>query len=1243
MERIPQYCRTAVTPVCGTGILADGNRISLDGSTTVTFKLGSKKVQHQFLIAKLSNHILLGLDFLEKKQCHIDFKNCKLSLQGSWIQCCNADREPLQVSVQVKQLTTIPAESELMVNARLNRAWANGPGCVEATHTIPGMLVATSLHEPQGQDVHIRILNTTKQPIVLRSGKAVAKCTTVEVQEALESSLGGKHLPPHLEEQMPVWGQNLSVEDIPKVKALLCRHQAVFSADKYDVGRTHSTRHIIPVLEGTRPIKQRPYRHGPIQEEEIEKQVKELKEHDLIREGRGAWSSPVVLVKKKDGSWRFCVDYRRLNEVTSKDAYPLPRIDDSLDALGGSQLFSTLDLTSGYWQVELEESAKEKAAFVTRSGLWEWEVLPFGLTSAPSTFERLMETVLRGLHWKTLLIYLDDIIVFSKDLDTHLERLGEVFNRLAQAGLKLKPSKCTLFNKRVQYLGHVVSDQGVETDESKVQTVRDWPVPRHKSDVRAFLGTCGYYRRFISNYSEISRPLTQLSSTHAQFHWDDSCQHAFETLKQCLMSAPILAYPDYTLPFVLDTDASDVGCGAVLSQSQNKQERVIAYYSKMFSSEEANYCVTRKELLAIVKALKHFRPQLYGRRFTVRTDHASLVWLLRNPNPTGQLARWIETLSEYDFELIHRKGLKHSNADGLSRQQCLDCQQCARLLPKEACLVKSVQPTSSLAVAQLQDLQLGPIYQAVRDGQTCDAKLLSKETQTLADMLELLSLNDQAVLCISLPGQNQRKTVAICPSRHRKDVISSIHSQAHLGFNKTLTQVQLKWYWPGMSTMVRQTVACCTLCQQAKKTRHKNHQEGNHLYAGRPWQIVAVDLCGPLPETTRGNTQILVLADHFTRWYDAIPIRDGKASTIAQALEERVFAYFGIPETIHSDRGAQFESELLTECCKLWGCKKTRTSPYHPQGNSVVERLNRTLGNSLRALLAGSEHKEWDELLPQIMRAVRASPHRITKETANYLMLGRETRLPDTLLLDLPNQSTTTSDQYALDLENRLRVAGERLRQQQYQLRTEQSEEPPKFRIGEKVWLKSFFAGKGLGAKLRPKYVGPYVITKCLPYQTYEMKRNGKTSIQHEGRIRLYVSEELVDNSPEQMEEVVSRNPPSAKKRTPRVPTHLKDYHLDRCKLAWPILGQNRIFEGGGEVNSKEQTLNDSGGPEKGRCVNREPCLHPIWMSTGSERSRSSSPSSPRGSFGSMITEAISRRGVASTREDLTGCHRGRE
>ena len=434
---------------------------------------------------------------------------------------------------------------------------------------------------------------------------------------------------------------------------LLIKYADVFSCGDTDVGRTNLVSHSIPVEPGTQPIRQAPRRLGAEKDQEVERQVGELVEKGLVEPTDSAWSSPVVLVKKKDGSWRLCVDYRQLNTVTKKDAYPLPRIDDSLDALSGSAYFSTLDLVSGYWQVPLDQDAQEKAAFVTRGGLWKWRVLPFGLTSAPATFERLMEQVLKGLQWKSLLLYLDDVIVFSPDFQTHMDRLGTVLARFRQANLKLKPSKCELLQERVRYLGHVVSREGVSTDPEKVKAIKEWQVPRCQTEVRTFLGFMGYYRRFCQDYATIAKPLTVLTAKDVKFVWGTEQQAAFDKLRLIMVDAPVLAYPDMNLEYLLDTDASLDGVGAVLSQVQGGQERVIAFYSKTLSTPERNYCVTRRELLAIVMATKHFRPYLYGKKFHLRTDHASLQWLYKRKEPSHQVARWLEQLAEFHFTMEH--------------------------------------------------------------------------------------------------------------------------------------------------------------------------------------------------------------------------------------------------------------------------------------------------------------------------------------------------------------------------------------------------------------------------------------------------------------------------------------------------------------------------------------------------------------------------------------------------------------
>ena len=1146
-QELPAGVRWQMTTMNQRAQLADGTTAQIRGSVTLQMTIGPGKIEQEFLIADLHNEILLGMDFFQKHGCIIDFTAYKLKIKHFEVSVCDKDGKALAVHVQNATNCMIPAMTEMMVKGRLNQEHSTAFGMVEAKHDIPGLLVAAVLCQPVNGEVHMRLWNTNPAPLFISSGKIIGlyqpgedmsnkmadKAATTQTDGTKFYRLGADTeddvtLPPHLKDLAEEWCKDLSHEETISARKLLWKYRNLFSTGPMDLGRTDLVKHAINLKPGAKPVKQRPYRHPPHLEAEIERQVQEMLEKGLISESYSAWSSPVILVRKGDNSYRMCIDLRTVNSLTEPDAYPLPRIDDSLDALGGNKYFSCIDMVSGYHQIGMDEKSKDITAFCTKTGLYHYNVMCFGLTAAPACFERLMERVMKGLHWRTLLLYLDDVVVFAPDFNTHLERLDEVFSRLESAHLKLKASKCTLFATKVRYLGHVINAEGVQTDPRKVESVQNWPTPRHKRDVRSFLGTTGYYRRFLKNYAELSKPLTQLTTKDAVFEWSDACQQAFDLLRQKLMEAPVLVYPSFEpdKPFVLDCDASDVGTGAVLSQVTDGVERVVAYFSKMLKPEEQNYCATRKEMLAIIKAVKHFRHYLLGRRFTIRTDHSSLIWILKSKTGQGQTARWLTTMSEYIYDMVHRPGVRHGNADGLSRQFCLECLQCKRHFPsdldthppeKELENCRVVKTLARIAELQREDVDLKPVYHALQRNIKITeelAKQAGSTTKKLVALADQLSLLEDGTLVVRLPVRGRRRQLVVCPQTLKQEIVTERHGQAHLGFSKTLARVMVNFYWPGMTGDIRRHVASCQTCQQSKTTKTKSAGAKQHLYVGRPWQQLAVDLVGPLQETTRGNSWVLVLTDHFTRFSDAIAIPDATAATVATTLDERVFTYFGVPETIHTDQGSNFESELFHECCKLWGCKKTRTAPYTPTGNSVVERGNRVLGSSLRALLLQHEHEEWDQILASLTRALRATPHTITGETANYLMLGREVRLPESLTCPEVLSDETELHQYAEDLKRRMEVAHQHIVQQQQQtLRTEASEEPPLYLVGDRVWLKSFYKRKGKSQKLMPKYIGPYTIHEVLPHHTYRMERSGKYSIQHEGRIKLLQETTQVDQT----------------------------------------------------------------------------------------------------------------------------------
>ena len=523
-----------------------------------------------------------------------------------------------------------------------------------------------------GESIPVCVMNPTDQPVTLYRGTRIAQLAEIEEVEdspMMISSVQRGTVSPELEEALWLLAEKASLasEEQEKLFLLLLEYADVFALCNDELGRTNVLQHEIHTGDAS-PIRQQFCRVCPQKRQEMRNLLSEMLERDVIKPSCSPWASPVVLVKKKDGTSRFCVDYHKVNTVTRKDAYPLPRVNDLLDTLAGSRLFSTLDLISGCWQVEIHPRDKEKTAFCTSEGLYEFNVMPFGLCNGPATFQRLMNLLLAGIQWTSCLVYLDDIIVLGKTFHNHLQHLSQVFQKLRDANLKLKVQKCSFCQESVQFLEHIVSSKGLTADPAKIQRVVDWPIPTTKREVQQFLGLVSYYRRFIRNCAQIAKPLHQLTEQSKSFSWTVECDQAFQRLREQLTTPPVLVFPDFTKEFMLDTDASDQGIGAVLSQIQsNGQERVIAYASRLLSKAERHYCITRKELLAVVVFLNHFRQYLLGRKFILRTDHGSLLWLHNFKEPEGQLAKWLEKLEEFQFEVVHRKGKAHCNADALSR------------------------------------------------------------------------------------------------------------------------------------------------------------------------------------------------------------------------------------------------------------------------------------------------------------------------------------------------------------------------------------------------------------------------------------------------------------------------------------------------------------------------------------------------------------------------------------------------
>ncbi|GFX33571.1 retrovirus-related Pol polyprotein from transposon 412 [Trichonephila clavipes] len=625
-----------------------GEKIDIHGKLKVKIQFGDTTYQHAVYVADIADPFILGLDFLKEHGFTLDFNKNELRSIHEEVTIFKIEHRTESIrQVIANENITIPPRTEIIV---------------------PGYI---------GND----------------KGEVLATCSPVTCvckSSSLLLSNSPQQLTPDLLENA-----ELSPEQKSSAERLFQEFEDVFSRNSSDIGHTTVTQHRIDTADHP-PIKQHPRRLPFAKQEEVGTLLREMQENDIIEPSSSPWTSPIVLVRKKDGSTRFCVDYRKLNDVTKKDSYPLPRIDDTLDTLSGHKWFSILDLKSGYWQVEIHPEDREKTAFTSGQGLWQFKVMPFGLCNAPATFERLMETVLKGLTFEACLIYLDDVIIGGRTFEEHLQNIRKVLSKLSDANLKLNPSKCKFFQKEVNYLGHVISAEVVRTDPEKVSAVKNWKRPENLRELRSFLGLCTYYRKFVKGFSNIARPLHRLTESKQKFQWTKECEDSFLQLKEALTSSPILIYPQPDKPFILDTDASNESVGAVLSQEIDGQERVVAYWSKCLSKPERNYCVTRKELLAIVKAIEHFHHYLYGQKFLLRTDHASLTWLMNFRNTEGQVARWIQRLNEYYFDIRHRKGSSHGNAYALSRRPCPEnCRHCSRVETKYDYAIRQITTSTA--------------------------------------------------------------------------------------------------------------------------------------------------------------------------------------------------------------------------------------------------------------------------------------------------------------------------------------------------------------------------------------------------------------------------------------------------------------------------------------------------------------------------------------------------------------------
>ena len=1095
---------------------ANGSPLHIVGSTRLHVKIGNQLTPHDFFIVRnLSRNFILGRDWLMQNGARMYFDLGALKIGNEYI----ALEEDIHISSIIRLSKGITLKPQHMHTCTAQTKLRNrcgkeyeveqlGSGYVSK---LCGVSVANAVIKiKRSRKFPLIIMNNTNQTVTLKRGCPVAKFTRAGA--ITEITFPDK-------QKSQITDTDLKNVDVPRefrpyIERLLENNRDLFVSEDRYLGRTKTVEMRIDTGEHE-PIKKQPYRTPLKQRKLVDSAIDEMIESGVIERSRSPWGFPIVMVEKKDGSKRFCVDFRALNKISKKNAHPLPVIDDILASLGSAKYFSKLDLKSGYWQVKMHDSDKEKSAFTCHRGLFHFNVMPFGLANAPGVFQELMSIVLQGQE-DFALAYLDDILVFSNTIEDHLKHIERVLNSLREHNLRLKPSKCEFFRKETQYLGFKISEKGIQPDLDKVKAIKLVATPTTVKEVRAFIGMTSYYRRFIANFSDIAEPLINLTRKYARFLWDDACQTAFDSLKEKLSEMGLLAYPDPNKDYRLYTDASDRSIGACLTQQVYDQsekreiEKPIYFLSHKLSNTQTRWSTIEKEAFAIHYALQKLNHYLHSATFSIFTDHKPLEYLLKSPIQNKKIQTWALGIAGYNCDIQYLQGRDNVCADLLSRavdapgsdddqQVEIDDRNYSvsvinsnQFEPKEfASYERDDDPASTSERPIIQGLDL--ISEQEEDRDISELKRRIKGGKATKLERKKYILMDDIVYYLSEPDDDPVFRLYV-PSHLRKRVLVQYHDDhGHMGVEKTFHSIRQKYFWPGLLKEIAEYVNKCIPCQTRNLTKQQPHMQECDM-PPFPFAKLALDVSGPYPKTHSGNQYMVTFIDMYSGWPEAFAVPNKKAETVANLLIDEIFPRFGTPLQLLTDNGPENINKIMKQTLEGLNVHHVTTSFYHPQSNGKVERLHRTMHDIL-AKKIGSNELSWDLHINQMLAAIRFHVSESTNFSPFYLLYNRDVILPlDNILR--PRRLYYGDEQHAIALQEMHRtftLVRSNLKKARKQAidRSRSKTKDVEFNVGDLVYYKNHQRKGKLDKRWKPYYV---VVEKTGPV-SYKIRDQLTSSI----------------------------------------------------------------------------------------------------------------------------------------------------